>query len=221
MNSFYKIAIDGPSSSGKSTVTKKIAEINNFTYISTGSYFRAFAYILIQNNLTKEKPKEMADFLSDKKIIFDNDQVFYQDINITNLIKEIQISSLASKISQYQEVREIFKNKIQEFSKEKNVVMDGRDIGTVIMPDANIKIFLVASTWTRAKRRNQELKLLHKKTNFFLTYFSLLKRDLNDKYRKVSPLKKAKDAIKINTSHLSIDQTVNEIQKLIKGEHLC
>ncbi|MEF9985158.1 MAG: (d)CMP kinase [Malacoplasma sp.] len=212
----YKIAIDGPSASGKSTISKIIAKNNNLLFVSTGFIFRSFAYLLKENNLCDISISEQLLFLKKQKIELIKDKVFINGIDCTEKLHGDDISYLSSKISSILEIRELFKEIQRQISDKCDVIMDGRDIGTVILPDANLKIFLVASSYKRAKRRYDELVRLNIKKSFFFIWFKIIKRDWNDKHRKLSPLKKADDAFVINSSNKSIDEVVKEIQKKIE-----
>lgn len=212
----YKIAIDGPSASGKSTISKIIASNNDLLFISTGFIFRSFALLLKERNMLNSKLEQQILFLEQQKIELIDFKVYINGIDETNKLNNDEISLIASKISSIPEIRELFKKIQKLISNKQDVVMDGRDIGTVVLPDANLKIFLIASSFKRAKRRYQEFKLIHIKKNFFLIWISLIIRDWKDKHRKISPLKKADDAIVINSSHKTIDQVVKEIQDRIE-----
>lgn len=212
----YKIAIDGPSASGKSTISKIIASNNDLLFISTGFIFRSFALLLKERNMLNSKLEQQILFLEQQKIELIDFKVYINGIDETSKLNNDEISLIASKISSIPEIRELFKKIQKLISNKQDVVMDGRDIGTVVLPNANLKIFLIASSFKRAKRRYQEFKLIHIKKNFFLIWISLIIRDWKDKHRKISPLKKADDAIVINSSHKTIDQVVKEIQDRIE-----
>ncbi|WPL39153.1 (d)CMP kinase [Malacoplasma iowae] len=213
----YKIAIDGPAGSGKSTVSKIIASQYNLTFVSTGYFFRAYALILKNNNKINATADEQLEILNNTTIDIDNDKLFINGIDSTNNIKNSEISELASMLATKKHIREIAKNSQIEIANKKDVIMDGRDIGTVIMPNANVKIYLVASIKERAKRRTKELKQLNEKTSYFKVWFEIFKRDWNDKHRKIAPLKKANDAIVVKTNNKSINDVVTEIAKYIKN----
>lgn len=212
----YKIAIDGPSASGKSTISKIIANDNNLLFLSTGFIFRAFALLLKENNLLNSSIKEKILFLEKQNIKFIDSKVIINGVDETTKLSSDEISLISSKISSIPEIRELFKKIQQLISENHDVVMDGRDIGTVVLPDANLKIFLTASSFNRAKRRYREFTKNHIKKNFFLIWLRLIKRDWQDKHRKISPLKKASDAIVINSSNKTIHQVVKEIQSRIE-----
>lgn len=215
---FYKIAIDGPAGSGKSTVAKIIANNNNLTFFSTGYLFRAYALILRNNNLLESTPDEIISFLRKRLIELKNDKLFIDGNDFTNESKTEQISSFASELATKDYIRSFYNQTIHNMVEKMSVIIDGRDIGTIILPNANLKIFLTASITERAKRRTRELNNLNKKSSFIKVWFDIFKRDWSDKHRKIAPLKKAKDAIKIKTNNKTIQQVVDEIQKYINIE---
>lgn len=211
----YIIAIDGPAGSGKSTISKIISKKYNLLFLSTGKYYRALSYLFNKNKLNNIDENFIA-LVKSSEINLKDEQIFLNDENITNLITDDQIQNCISLISSNETIRDIVNDKIRVFSKNKSIIMDGRDIGTVVFPEADLKIYLTASSWVRAKRRKNELVQLGKRVNKLIIWFSIIKRDYKDKHRKIAPLKKAKDAIEISSTKFSIDQVVNEISKYIK-----
>jgi cytidylate kinase len=204
------IAIDGPSGAGKSTVAKLISEKLNFVYIDTGAMYRALAYKAYKNNMeiceiTVQK------MLSNTKIDYCNNSIFLDNENIEEYIRNDNISIIASDISKYKIVREKMVDLQRLIAQNKNVVMDGRDIGTVVFPNADYKFFITASKEKRAERRYEELK----ENGLNVTYNKVLSdieaRDKNDANRKNSPLKKADDAILIDTTNIDIQKIVDKI----------
>lgn len=212
---YYKIAIDGPAGSGKSTVAKIIANNNNLTFISTGYLFRAYALILRNNNLLESTPDEVISFLRKRLIELKDEKLIIDGNDFTNESKTEQISHFASELATKDYIRSFYNQTIHNMVEKMSVIIDGRDIGTIILPNANLKIFLTASITERAKRRTRELNALNKKSSFIKVWFDIFKRDWSDKHRKIAPLKKAKDAIKIKTNNKTIQQVVDEIQKYI------
>lgn len=211
----YKIAIDGPASSGKSTVAKILAKNNNLTFISTGYLFRAYALILRNNNCLDQSSDEVISLLKKRMIELKNEKLFIDGKDYTNESKSEQISDFASTLATKDYIRAYYNHVVQKQIENLSVVMDGRDIGTIIMPNANLKIYLTASITERAKRRTKELRELGKKVNFFKIWIDIFRRDYADKHRKIAPLKKAKDAILVKTNNKSIEQVVNIIQQHI------
>lgn len=207
----YKIAIDGPAGSGKSTVSKIIAERYNLYFISTGYFFRAYALILRNNNLLNADVEAQIDCLNKHSIDIVDNKLFINKKDLTIEAKTEQISDFASELATKKEIRDYSKKTQSIIANNKDVIMDGRDIGTVIMPDANLKIFLIASIKERAHRRLKELKELNIEETYWKVWIDIFKRDWNDKHRKVAPLKKANDAIVVNTDNKTIEQVVEEI----------
>lgn len=212
----YKIAIDGPAGSGKSTVSKIIANQQNLTFVSTGYFFRAYALILKNNDKINSSENEQLEIINNHAIDISDDKLFINGVDSTNEIKNSEISELASILATKKHIREIAKEAQKQIAVKKDVIMDGRDIGTVIMPDANLKIYLVASIKERAKRRTKELKELNENTSYIKVWLDIFKRDWNDKHRKIAPLKKASNAIVVKTNNKSINDVVAEITNYIK-----
>jgi len=216
-----QIAIDGPSGAGKSTMAKLLSKRLGFRYLDTGAMYRALALKAIRMNIDPKDREKVVGLLPslDIKIEYKNgNQVILLDgEDVSEKIRTEQVSMGASDVSAIPEVREKLVKMQQEIACDNNVVMDGRDIGTHVLPNAQIKIFLTASVEERAKRRYKELK---EKGLLTRTYEELVKeietRDYNDSHRSVSPLRKAEDAILLDTSNLSIEETVEEILKIIK-----
>ena len=194
------VAIDGPAGSGKSTIAKLVAKKFNFTYIDTGAMYRMITLYLLEN-----------------KISFDNlDKIFLNNVDVSLKIREEIINENVSKVASIKAVRENLVNLQRKIASDKNVILDGRDIGTVVFPNAQVKIFLVASAEERARRRYNEF--MEKKVE--ITYDEVLKslkeRDHLDSTRKESPLVKASDALELDTTNLKIDEVVNFISNEIE-----
>jgi len=208
------IAIDGPSGAGKSTVAKLVSKNLNFEYIDTGAMYRALAYKAYKYNIEicKEKIDEM---LSNTKIDYFNNSIFLDNENVDGYIRNENISKLASNISKLNNVRNKMVDLQRFIAKNKNVIMDGRDIGTRVFPDADYKFFITASVEERAKRRYEEL--IQKGMN--VLYDDILSdikaRDENDTTRKISPLKMAEDAIFLDTTKLEINDVVKIIISIV------
>lgn len=203
------IAIDGPSGSGKSSIAKKISQILNFNHLDTGAMYRLLAL-----KLKKENREFSKDILKNLNIYIKGDKFYLDNIDVSLEIRENEISKLASSISKIKEVRDYMVSLQRELSKDSNVVLDGRDIGTVVFPNADFKFFITASPSIRAKRRFKESKNISYET----ILEDIIKRDNQDITRDISPLEKAKDAIEINTDDLNLDQVINKIIKIIKKE---
>lgn len=219
------IALDGPSGSGKSTVAKMIAAKLNLIYIDTGAMFRAAAYVLqhtgidfSKNELTTAEDELIKKFFHDHRFQFaPSPGVLIQldNLNLTDVIREHQVSKMASQVSKFKVVRDFLRDWQREIVKDRPAILDGRDIGTVIFPDASLKVFLTASPQERAQRRLGELK---DRGQVDLDYDTILKdimdRDHEDMNRTIAPLKKASDGIELDSSGKTIPQIVDEIIQL-------
>ena len=220
------VAIDGPSSSGKSTIAKLVAKHFNFTYIDSGSIYRAITYVAIKNNLIKTDNIDVVsliDLLDNCSISFSfnsNNQnvIKLNDVSVENKIRTFEISNKVSLIAEKNEIRKYVLNIQKDISKNKSVVMDGRDIGSVVFPDADFKFFLDASLDVRALRRWDELRFTEKDLKFEQVKKDLLKRDKKDINRKFSPLIRSKDSTLINSDGLGIYEVVEHIISIIETE---
>ena len=220
------VAIDGPSSSGKSTIAKLVAKHFNFTYIDSGSIYRAITYIAIKNNLIKKVNIDLVsliDLLNNCSISFSfnsNNQnvIKLDDISFENEIRTFEISNNVSLIAEKNEIRKYVLKIQKDISKNKSVVMDGRDIGSVVFPNADFKFFLDASLDVRALRRWNELKLSEKDLEFEEVKKDLSKRDEKDINRKFSPLTRSKDSMLIDSNELEINEVVDIIIDIIETE---
>jgi len=215
------IAIDGPAGSGKSTVAKIVAEKLNFRYIDTGSMYRSVAWKSLEKNTALGDEDAVADIASKVKIELvpgkDGQLVFVDGKNITDQLKVEEISRGAAIVAAQPMIREIMTTKQRKLGKQGKVVMDGRDIGTVVFPQADKKFFLDADPKERGRRRFIELKEKGqvKNTDLSTIIAQIVQRDHEDRSRKIAPLKQAKDAMLIDTTHLSVDQVAEEIIKII------
>ncbi len=215
------IAIDGPAGSGKSTIAKIVAEKLRFRYIDTGSMYRSVAWKSLQKKITLGDEDAVANIARETKIELvprENGQsVFIDGEDITSQLKEETISRGAAIVAAQPAIREIMTAKQRELGKQGEVVIDGRDIGTVVFPQADKKFFMDADPEERGRRRFTELKDKKQIANADLATIieQVKQRDHEDRNRKIAPLKKAKDAILIDTTHLSIDEVVEQIMKTI------
>ena len=206
-----QIAIDGVAGSGKTTIAKKLANYLGFYHFSTGNIFRSFALIL--HNDVNLEPKNVKKKIKNVSLKIIKNKIILNGKDVSNLLFEPKISKIASLISGQKYVRKRYRKLIKKISKQEKIILDGRDIGTVILPKAKYKFFFVASSEIRAKRRLGQLKL--SLSNFKKAIDALKKRDVEDKKRSISPLKPAKDAIIVNTSKLTITKVFNFIVKKI------
>jgi cytidylate kinase len=212
------IAIDGPSGAGKSTVAKLVSKKLNFEYIDTGAMYRALAYKAFKNNIqiNEEKIEQM---LSSTKIDYFNNSIFLDDENVDSFIRNENISKMSSNISALKNVRIKMVDLQRNIAKNKNVILDGRDIGTNVFPNANYKFFITASVEERSKRRYDELINKGVCTSYDTILLDIKNRDINDSSRKIAPLKIAEDAILIDTTNMNIQDVVAKILSIVSEEH--
>lgn len=214
------IAIDGPASAGKSTIAKIIAKDLDYTYIDTGAMYRTATWLAQQNGIADDNEDAIVDLLNQGQIRFeqqeDGQHVFWNDEDVTSAIRMPNIAKHVSAVSALPKVRELLVEKQQAYGKEGGVVMDGRDIGTTVFPNANVKVFLVASVDERAERRYKEN--IEKGIDCDLEQLKkdIAQRDYLDSTREVSPLTKADDAVEIDTTGIDIQGVVNKVKELIK-----
>lgn len=215
----FVIAIDGGAATGKSVLAKGIAKKLNILYIDTGAMYRATAYYFISKNIemTEENIKANLDLIEIKlKYINGETIVFLNNEDITDKIRTEEISMGASNVSKNKYVREKLVELQRQMAGDENVVLEGRDVTTVVFPDATLKIFLTASIDIRALRRKRDLEKKGREVNIEDVKEALIKRDLQDSTRKESPLKKAEDAVEIDTTELTNDTTVDRVIDLLK-----
>ncbi|ABY92890.1 (d)CMP kinase [Thermoanaerobacter brockii subsp. lactiethylicus] len=211
-----KIAIDGPAGAGKSTVAKKLAKLLNYTYIDTGAMYRAITYKAIQEKVNLIEENKIADIAQSADIILEGEKIFLDGKDISEEIRKPGVSEKVSLVSKIPKVREILVQKQRKIAEGKNVVMDGRDIGTVVLPDAQFKFFLTASLEERAKRRYRELKTKNVNVSYYEVLKEIENRDTIDSQRDTSPLKIAEDSIVIDTTYLSEEEVVEKLYNIIK-----
>ncbi|WP_054644795.1 (d)CMP kinase [Thermoanaerobacter thermocopriae] len=211
-----KIAIDGPAGAGKSTVSKKLAKLLNYTYIDTGAMYRAITYKALQKGIKFIEEDKISDIAQSTDITLEGEKFFLDGKDISEEIRKPEVSEKVSLVSKIPKVREILVQKQREIAKGKNVVMDGRDIGTVVLPDAQFKFFLTASLEERAKRRYRELKTKNVNVSYYEVVKEIENRDTIDSQRETSPLKIAKDSIVIDTTYLSEEEVVEKLYNIIK-----
>lgn len=211
----YQIAIDGPASSGKSTIAKLVAKQMNFTYINTGSMYRAICHYILDNNLSLDDPK-LEEIIKTVEIDLDGDNVFLNGEDVSEVIRGHQVTNNVSEVSKVAFIRAILVKMQQEIAAKKDVVMDGRDIGTVVLKEADLKIFMVADVIERANRRYKDNLEKGIPTDFDRLVKEIEERDYIDSNREISPLKQAEDAILLDTTKMSINEVADYIMNLIK-----
>ena len=215
----YNIAIDGPAGAGKSTIAKRLAKELGAIYVDTGAMYRAMAYYFIQNGVDKEDIDTITRLCKDVEvsISYENgeQQVILNGENITGFIRQEAVGNMASATSVYPVVREKLVELQRQLAARENVVMDGRDIGTVVLPDANVKIFLTASSKVRAKRRFDELTAKGESCDIDAIEKDIIERDHRDMTRETSPLKQADDAVRLDTSELDFEQSLAAMKQII------
>ena len=216
-----QIAIDGPASSGKSTVAKIIAKDFNYTYLDTGAMYRAATYLALRNHLTENDADKIVTLLETYSVSFGRSEsgeqlVFVGDVDVTHPIRDNEVTNNVSWVSAIPEVREKLVHLQQLIAAQGGIVMDGRDIGTVVLPDAELKIFLVASVEERAERRYKENLEKGIPADLETLKKEIEERDYKDSHREVSPLKPAADSIHFDTTGIGIAEVVKFIEEKAK-----
>ena len=215
----YSVAIDGPAGAGKSTIAKLISREMGYIYVDTGAMYRAMAVYFSKNKVNPEDESAINEAVKnvDIKIEYQNgeQQVILNGENVTGLLRTEETGNMASKTSKYKEVRSKLVELQRELAKTTDVVMDGRDIGTTVLPDAFVKIYLTASSDARAKRRYDELVAKGEQCDLSAIKEDIEKRDYQDMHREISPLKQAEDAVLLVTSDMNIEQVVAAMRDII------
>lgn len=212
------IAIDGPAGSGKSTIAKLIAEDLGLVYLDTGAMYRLVTLKALNDGILGNLDK-IIKMLDDLRIDIKKNGFYLDDTNVSEEIRKPVVSENVSDIAAIREVREKMVDLQRKFSESKNVILDGRDIGTVVFPNADVKIFLIADAKERSNRRYRELVAKGENVKIEEIYENILKRDKIDSTRKESPLKKADDAIEVDTTSKNIEEVKNEILYIIKQKN--
>lgn len=208
------IAVDGPAGAGKSSIARAVAEEIGYIYVDTGALYRSIALYSIENKLDNESLVNSLDKINIRLEFIDKCQhVFLNDNDVSDKIRTPEVSMGASKVSAIPEVREFLFGLQKKIAAENNIIMDGRDIGTVVLPDADLKVFLTASAEERANRRFKEM------TDSSITYEQVLEdikqRDYNDMHRDIAPLKQADDAVLLDTTGMTIEEVKQKLKALI------
>ena len=217
------VAIDGPAGAGKSTIAKRIAADMGYVYIDTGAMYRTLAYKAISSGIDiKAEPDKVCNMLQSTTVDIEYkdglQRMLADGIDVTDYIRTPEVSMGASAISAIPSVREWLLDYQRELARKTNCLMDGRDIGTVVLPFANVKVFLTASPEARAKRRYDELVAKGEKVSFEDVLSDMNQRDSQDASRACAPLKQADDAVLVDTSELSFDESVEAIRKIIEDK---
>lgn len=217
----YNIAIDGPAGAGKSTIAKKLAADLGYVYVDTGAMYRAMAYYFLQNGIDANDENAIADACPKVDVTIQyvdgEQQVILNGENVNGVIRKEEVGNMASATSVYPVVRTKLVDLQRQLAARENVIMDGRDIGTVVLPNANVKIFLTASSKVRAQRRFDELTAKGVACNIDEIEKDIIDRDYRDMHRETSPLKQADDAVLLDSSNLDIDGVVAAMKKIIEG----
>ena len=210
------IAIDGPAGSGKSTISKLVAKDLNLIYLDTGAMYRMFTLKLLNEKVFFEDKKKIEELLQNLNINIDKESFFLDGKDVSEEIRKSDVSQNVSKVAAIKEVREKMVDLQRKFSQSKDVILDGRDIGTVVFPNADIKIYLVADLKERAERRYREMLEKGQKVSFEEIYKNIADRDKLDSTREITPLKKAADAVEVDTTAKSIEEVKKEILNIYK-----
>lgn len=212
------IAIDGPAGAGKSTIAKRLAKKLGFIYVDTGAMYRAMAYYFLQHNIDAKDENAIAAACPDVDvtITYENgeQQVLLNGENVNGVIRNEEVGNMASSTSVYSVVRKKLVELQRQLAKSADVIMDGRDIGTCVLPDAQVKIYLTASSATRAKRRYDELTEKGVSCDLAEIEKDIIDRDYRDMHRETSPLRQAEDAVLVDSSEMNIDEVVDAIYQV-------
>lgn len=214
----FNVAIDGPAGAGKSTIAKRVAKQLGFIYVDTGAMYRAMALYLIRNNVRRDNQEEIAMCCQDADVSIRHENgeqmVLLNGENVNGFIRTEEVGNMASVSSTNLKVREKLVELQKKLAAEQDVIMDGRDIGTCVLPKADVKVYLTASSAVRAKRRFKELEEKGQECNLEQIEADIIERDHRDMTREHSPLKQAEDAILIDSSDMTIDEVVEAICEL-------
>jgi cytidylate kinase len=213
----FIVAVDGPAGSGKSTISKLVAKKYGLTYLDTGAMYRMAALYALDNGIDLDKQEEVSKMLENLKIDIDGDKFYLNDRDVSHDIRTPRVTSVVSKTATIKAIREKLVDLQREIGSGKKVILDGRDIGTVVFPNADLKVFLVASPEERAARRLKEYEEKGIEADYDSVLTSIKERDYIDSNREESPLKKAEDAVEVDTSNLNIEEVSCEISNLISS----
>ena len=217
----YSVAIDGPAGAGKSTIAKKLAAELGYHYVDTGAIYRTVAYFMDLLGVSPKDVDGVERYIDELTIEIEYDEdgkqhMIMNGMDVTDDIRTQDISQKASLVSAHAVVREVLLDMQRDMAKNYDVIMDGRDIGTVVLPKASVKIFLTASPEVRAQRRCDELIAKGQKAKYETILKEIKQRDYQDTHREIAPLKLARDSIKVDTSEMDIDQVVEHIRNIVR-----
>ena len=216
----YSIAIDGPAGAGKSTMAKRLAKELGYQYVDTGAIYRTVAYFLDLWGISPKDIDGVSRYIDELTINIEYDEegvqhMIMNGMDVTGEIRTQDISQKASLVSAHAIVRDMLLDMQRDVAKQYNVIMDGRDIGSVVLPKADVKIFLTASAEVRAKRRTEELLAKGRKANYEQILKEIQQRDYQDTHREVAPLKMCRDSVKLDTSDMDVEQVIAEMKAII------
>ncbi|MBP3305441.1 MAG: (d)CMP kinase [Oscillospiraceae bacterium] len=216
----YSIAIDGPAGAGKSTIARRLAKELGYYYVDTGAIYRTVAYFFDLWGISPKDVDGVSRYIDELTIGIEYDEegvqhMIMNGMDVTGEIRTPEISMKASQVSAHAVVREVLLDMQRDVAKAHNVIMDGRDIGTVVLPKADVKIFLTASAEVRAQRRTDELTAKGQKADYAQILKEIQQRDYQDSHREIAPLKMARDSVKVDTSELDIDGVVAAIREIV------
>ncbi len=225
MEKKYSIAIDGPAGAGKSTIAKALAKELGYYYVDTGAIYRTVAYFLDLLGISPKDADGVERYIDELTVGIEYDDsgkqhMIMNGMDVTDEIRTQDISQKASLVSAHKVVRDMLLDMQRDVAKRNNVIMDGRDIGTVVLPKATVKVFLSASPEIRAQRRTEELLVKGQKANYEQILKEIKQRDYQDSNRPIAPLKQAKDAVLLDTSNLDIDGVIAEMKRIV-GEKIA
>lgn len=217
----HSIAVDGPAGAGKSTIAKRVAEELGFIYVDTGAMYRSMALYFLRNGIQGGEEEKVSDACKDIEVSIEYEngeqQVILNGENVNEFIRTEEVSMMTSDTSKYPKVREKLLSLQRELAQKKDVIMDGRDIGTCVLPDADLKVYLTASSKERARRRYKEQQERGIACDFVQIEKDIIARDEQDMNRAVSPLKQAEDAILVDASDMTIDEVVAKVVSLYQN----
>lgn len=220
MKEFYSIAVDGPSGAGKSSLARRCAAAFGFIYVDTGAIYRSVGLAAYRKGIDRKDPEAVAAMLPELRINMAYDEkgeqrMYLNGEDVSREIRQPHISLCASEVSAIPQVRAYLLEMQRKFARENNVIMDGRDIGTVVLPDAQLKIFLTASPEARAQRRMLELKEKGMEQSYETVLEEIIERDRQDTQRETAPLREAEDAVRVDTSNINFEESFNLLCSVI------